>query len=249
LVTQAEKTTVPTDAENLYIQAINIKPTDLAAYTGLINTYKGDASFTVKEEEQLTQVINGNIDALRKTDGYASLAFEVGKLYWYYYDYGKSGEGDNQITRVKSSIQWFEDVITYGLKNSQNIKMAKTYGDIGKFHRDVTLHVEEASDKGLYSKYWADIKQLVTMIGSSQDESEIVKLELYKLTMYSIETYSRKFKADSIKEDDIKAVYDSVRKSTQNTETTTDKTKEMKDYIVNRFDGISAAINNAYRSN
>lgn len=249
LVTQAEKTTVPTDAERLYIQAIKIKPTDLAAYTGLINTYKSDASFTVQEEEQLTQVINENIDALRKTDGYANLAFEVGKLYWYYYDYGKSTAGDNQMTRVKSSVQWFEDVITYGSKNSQNYKMAKTYGDIGKFHRDITLHVEEASDKGLYSKYWADMKQLVTMINSSQDENEIVKLELYKLTMYSVETYSRKFKADGIKEDDIKAVYDSVKKSTENTETTTDKTKEMKMDIANRFDGISAAIQNAYRSN
>lgn len=249
LVTQAEKTTVPTDAEHLYVQAIHIKPTDLAAYTGLINTYKSDASFTVQEEGQLTQVINENIDALHKTDGYANLAFDVGKLYWYYYDYGKSTAGDNQMTRVKSSIQWFEDVITYGSKNSQNYKMAKTYGDIGKFHRDITLHVEEASDKGLYSKYWADMKQLVTMINSSQDENEIVKLELYKLTMYSVETYSRKFKADGIKEDDMKAVYDSVKKSTENTETTTDKTKEMKMDIANRFDGISAAIQNAYRSN
>ena len=35
--------------------------------------------------------------------------FEIGKLYWYYYDYGRTEDSDNQITRMKSAIQWFED--------------------------------------------------------------------------------------------------------------------------------------------
>ncbi|MFR2187588.1 MAG: hypothetical protein ACLS5N_09230 [Ruminococcus sp.] len=55
------------------------------------------------------QKLNANIADLRNQEDYAELAFEVGKLYWYYYDYGKNNADDNQITRMKSSIQWFED--------------------------------------------------------------------------------------------------------------------------------------------
>ena len=44
---------------------------------------------------------------LRKSHDYADLAFEIGKLYWYFYDYGKTDQQDNQITRMKSSVQWF----------------------------------------------------------------------------------------------------------------------------------------------
>jgi serine/threonine-protein kinase len=126
--------------------------------------------------------------------------------------------------------------------------MATIYRDIGKFNQDITLHIEEASDKGKYSPYWKNIRELLALIDQNPDESEIVKLELYKLTLYSIETYARKFKADGIKEDDIRSVLANVKKSTDKLAVNADKTKAIKEDVTNRFGLTEKAVENAYRN-
>ena len=244
----AKKAATDTEKADYYIKAIEIKPTQHDGYLGLIDAYKNDSAFSITEEGQFQKIIKVNLAALRESDKYADLAFEIGKLYWYYYDYGKSQDSDNQITRMKSAIQWFEDAVSYGSERSDYYEMAITYRDIGKFNRDITLNIVEASDKGVYSPYWDNLKQLVTMVDKNKDESEIVKLELYKLTMYSIETYTRKFKADGVIESDIKSVFDDVKNSTKGISATAEKTEAIKNDIMNRFDTTEQSINNAYRN-
>lgn len=247
LITQAQKSAMASEAGSLYSQAILIKPADVSAYEGLISAFKDDAAFTLEEEDQLKQLMNVNLGVLRKSDQYAYLSFEVGKLYWYYYDYGKSAAGDNQITRMKSSTDWFEDALAYGSDTDDFYVMAKTYAEIGKFNRDITLSINEASDKGQYSLYWDNIKEIIRLIDMNPEENEIVRLELYKLSLYSIEAYARKFKADGIEKSDIASVYESVKKSTENTPVTTEKTQKIKEYIEGRFEITNEAIENAYR--
>ena len=82
---------------------------------------------------------------------------------------------------MKSAIQWFEAACTYGGEDSSYYTMAEMYRDIGQFNRDITLNVQEASDKGTYLPYWENITKLVATVSESQDENEIVNLEVYKL--------------------------------------------------------------------
>lgn len=230
-----------------YLQAIDIKPTENSAYIGLINTFKDDAAFTVEEEEKFKKKINPNLIKFRENPDYADLAFEVGKAYWYYYDYGKSEAADNQVTRMKSAIEWFEDAVQYGSPDEDYYEMATIYRDIGKFNQDILLQIEEASDKGKYKPYWDNIKKLIEMVDKKPNESEIVKLELYRLTMFSIETYARKLKLDGVAESDIRAVFNEVKSATKDVEVTAEKTEQIKDSIINRFDVTEKAIDNAYR--
>lgn len=246
-IQMAEKASTDANKINYYLQAIDIKPSETEAYLGLIETFKSDAAFTVEEEEKFKKKINMNLIDFRENPEYADLAFEVGKIYWYYYDYGKSENSDNQITRMKSSIQWFEDAVSYGSKESDYFEMATIYRDIGKFHQEITLHIEEASDKGKYRPYWDNIKGLINIIDKNPDESEMVKLELYKLTMYSVETYARKFKLDGIKESEIRAVTEAVKKSTNQVEVTAEKTEIIKKDVINRFELTAQAIDHAFR--
>jgi serine/threonine-protein kinase len=247
IIQTAEKTNDDAKKIDYYLQAIDIKPTTNEAYLGLLTAFKSDASFTVDEEAKLENKINPHLMDFRKNPDYADLAFEIGKTYWYYYDYGRTKNSDNQITRVTSSTQWFEDAVQYGSTSSSFYQMAAVYRDIGKFNRDITLHIDEASDKGLYRPYWENIKKLNKMIKKNPNESEIVKLELYKLTMDALETYSRKFKMDGIQENDLRSVYQSVKKSTSNIAVTTDKTIAMKKAIIQRFGETEQAIDLAYR--
>lgn len=242
---QAEMASTYEDKSSYYSMAIDIKPTAIEAYEGLIETFKDDASFSISEEELLKKKLNANLTLLKEQENYADLAFEVGKLYWYYYDYGKTETSDNQITRMKSSIQWFEDVSQDEF--SPNYLMASTYKEIGKFNRDITMQIEEADDKGKYAPYWENLGKLVEQMASSKNESEIVVLEINKLAMYSIENYARKFKSDGVSQEQMLSLFNTVKKSVSEFSTSTDKTSQLKDDVTARFNDAQEAIDNAYR--
>ena len=213
----------------------------------MVNAYKDDTVFTVEEEKGFKTKVNENLSELREQDDYGSLAFEIGKLYWYYYDYGKTETADNQVTRMKSAIQWFEDAVQYGGKSTNYYLMSTIYRDIGKFNRDITLNIEEASDKGKYGPYWENLVELVNMLSAGSEESEIIELEIYKLAMNSMETYARKFKGDKVSQEDMLELFYTVREEVVDVDTTSDKTEGLKNDVVSRFKSVESAINNAYR--
>ena len=246
LIQLAEKTTSEAEIERLYISAIEIKPSAADAFRGLVGAYKADAVFSVQEEENLTKVLRANLSGLRESSDYADLAFEIGKLYWYYYDYGKSDATDNQITRMKSSIQWFEDALRFDSNNSDYRQMASIYRDIGMFNRDIVINVQEASDSGKYAPYFNNMVQLLEMIKSDPDENEIVLLEVYKLAIYSIENYARKFKADGITQTSIQETFENAKQGLVSVSVTSDKADALKATLVSRLETAQSAINNAY---
>lgn len=246
-ILQAEKASTSEEKVDYYDKAIDIKPLSIEAYEGMVEAFKDDASFTVDEEEILKKKLNANLAQLREQDNYSDLAFEVGKLYWYYYDYGKSEGSDNQITRMKSSIQWFEDAVNYGSKDSPNYLMSSIYKEIGKFNRDINLQIEEADDKGKYTPYWENLEKLTQQISNADNESEIIELEVYKLAMYSMENYARKFKADDISQVRMESLFSTVKQAVSQVSISTDKTTELKEEVISRFDSTSQAIENAYR--
>ena len=158
---RAEKSATYQERVQNCLDAIYVKPNEIEAYKKLIEAYKEDAVFTVDEEAQFKSAINSQLKELSNSKGYADLAFETGKLYWYFYDYGKTAEQDNQVTRMKSAIQWFEDACTYATEENDAYRMASVYKEIGKFNQDVTIKVEEASDQGMYLPYYQNLKKLI----------------------------------------------------------------------------------------
>lgn len=241
----AEKASSTEEKLRFYTTAIDIKPSTTTAYYGLIDALKDDAKYTVEEEEVFKNKLNANLTVLKEQPDYAQLSYEVGKLYWYYYDYGRTATADNQITRIKSAIQWFEDTVSYGTEADDFYFLASNYADIGKFNRDITLNVAEASDKGTYAPYWNNIVLQVENMG--EDESEMIKLEVYKLAIYSIESYARKFKSDGIEQYDMTNLLQRVEEAAKAVETTSDVTEEIKKNVLARFTAAEEAVANAYR--
>lgn len=229
-----------------YGNAIDIKPEMTDPYLGMIDALKADQSFTTEEEKILVGKINQNLTTLKLQPGYANLAFEMGKLYWYYYDYGKTGQADNQITRMKSAIEWFDDAVENGSASDSFYMMATTYRDIGEFNRDIPLNVMEASDSGLYGPYWNDLETLVDMIRSNSDNSEIIQLEVYRLTVNAIDSYARKFRSEGVPQSQMQGLFDKVRTGVEQMATTSDKTGQIKDDIAAKLDSAQTAINTAY---
>lgn len=246
-ILQAERASTAEEKISYYENAIDIKPGEIKPYTGLIEAMKDDAIFTVEESSILTGKITANDEVLRQQEEYAELAFEIGKLYWYYYDYGNSGNGDNQVTRMKSSIQWFTDAVENGDENASYYQMSKVYASIGEFNRDITMNVQEASDQGQYAAYWNNIVELLAYIEKQENANEFVQLEIYKLSYSTIETYAKKLKSDGIKQQDMQSVYEEVKADIDKMETTSDTTGDIREELKSRSKSVQDAIKNAYR--
>jgi serine/threonine-protein kinase len=233
-----------------YQKMADIKPTEQEPYIGMIDTYKSDTTFSLDEEEQLLGMLTANLSALRKEPFYPQLAFEMGRLYWYYYVYGSSegvADESNQSTRMKSAVRWFKDVMDYGGESEENYKIAKIYHDIGVFNENINLAITEASDSGMYLPYWESVRELLDAIADDAGNSEIVNLTVDSLALDSIGTYARKFKGDGVSESDMRAVYEDALQNAENVSTTTDKTEDMKASVLKQGKAALEAITNAYR--
>ena len=248
LLYEASKTADYDKKLSLYGQSIAVpnKAGEKEAYLGLIQTYKdNDSVFSVDEANQLTKYVKNNKAALQKDPAnYTEICFETGKLFWYYYDYGDGTE--NQVTKAKSSVEWFQDVIENAPAGYKNLNMAKVYANIGTFYRDITTDITEASDKGKYKPFFNNINELLNSVATDEEESEIVRLELLELSRSAIQQYATKFKGDGISEKDITKMYELVEKTVTGITTTADKTEEKKNKTVSLLSDTKQAIETAY---
>lgn len=240
----AQTSVVDEEKVENYEKAIAIKPDSVEPYIGIVDTYKSDASFTIEEENNLKRILNPNLVALRESEGYDALAYEIGKTYWYYYEYGKTENDDNQITRMTSSIQWFHDAVKYGTPGSDNYQLANTYEQIGTFYKEITVRVNEASDKGMYIEYFNSLSALLSSTG--EEQSEMLKLEVYKLCMNSLEAYAYKIASDGVSKESEMQMFESIVSTVENMETTSEKTDKMKEEILKRKKSAEEAIEKAY---
>ena len=248
LLYEAGKTADYEEKIDLYGQCIAVpnKAGEKEAYLGLIQAYKeNDSVFSVDEANQLTKYIKNNKAALQEDPlSYTEICFETGKLFWYYYDYGDGS--DNQVTRAKSAVEWFEDVLKTAPEGYENRNMAKVYANIGTFYRDITTDVTEASDKGKYRPFFDNMTDLLNTVAVDENESEIVRLELLELSRSALQQYATKFKGDEISEAELMEMYDLIAKTADQITTTADRTEEKKKEIISLLDDTKKSIELAY---
>ena len=240
---EASKTTDYETKLSIYQECIAIpnKAGEKDAYLGLIQTFKdNDSVFTVEEAKLLEKLIKNNKTELQEDlTNYTEICFETGKLYWYYYDYGDG----SQVTRAKSSIEWFQDVLDNAPDGYENLGMARVYTNIGIFYRDITTNITEASDKGKYKPLVDNLSELMDSVAMDANESEIVRLQLIELTRGAIQQYATKFKVDGVTETQLTGLY---HNSVNSIGTTTEKTEALKTSIVSNLPDTKSAIESAY---
>ena len=172
------------------------------------------------------------------------MAFEIGKAYWFYYEYGKTEDDDNRSTRVTSSIQWFHDANQYGTPGTNEYDMASTYEQIGVFHRDITISMYEASDTGMYIVYFNNLSNLLN--GINDEQSEMLKLEVYSLCMNALETYAYKIASDGVEKEREENMLNTIISTVTDMNTSSDRTDVMKKEILEREEFVKEAIEKAY---
>lgn len=203
------------------------------AYTEIIDLFRSDSSFTEEEANQLVSLIKENRkDLQQNTSNYADLCLDLGRLYWYFYDYGQNGEeyGSNQITKAISSVEWFDQVLQYADETKtdaqDSLNIAKVYSRVGSFYRTIANDVIQATDKGKYKELFDDLTILLDTVALNQSEAEIVRLELIELARNALQQYSAKFRSDGLTQAQVESMFQKTKRALQDVNPSTEATEQ-----------------------
>lgn len=175
-----------------YDKAISLYPDRLEPYFGYISSIKVDGTFSLEEEAGLLGHINPNLASIKDASLYGNLAFEIGRLYWFYYGSDLGGQ--------VQSIRWFKDASSAGYE----VEMSEVYYNLGVFHRDIAISIKEANDVGMYAEYWNGL-----LSAKSVNAGDIITLQTNLAIAKCISNYAYSLKRDGVSyEEVIKEVQD-----------------------------------------
>ena len=163
-----------------YLKVIEYSPKEIDPYFGIIDAIKQDGVFTKEEETQFLDLLNPSLSLLEKSPRFKELAFEVGRLYWLYY---------NDSSSQEIASRWFKDAKGYS-------DLADVYASIGSFPTDVVKAANEGTDAGMYKKQW-------NLLDSVSGQSELVALHIAKARVELVNNYPYRLKADGVSIDEI----------------------------------------------
>ncbi|MBO4695944.1 MAG: serine/threonine protein kinase [Lachnospiraceae bacterium] len=223
-----------------YERAIAIKPGDVEPYLGIVNLVKKDMDFSIEDERLLKSYVTPNREALRKDDNYAKLAYEIGKLYWYYFSYGTENGDDNTLSRRRVAVQWFADAVLYGDPDDDGYRMAEVYNTIGQFTTTIDMMIREGDDGGEYKKYWVSLREMLDSI--SADDSEVIELEIYQQIIDAVIGRSKGFRTDGVTYTEMNSVLGRVEEGLKDCYPISGQNIELKEEILSKVDDAWAAF-------
>lgn len=234
LIENAQKESNYEKKISMYQDAVDFLPERVEAYLGWIEaTKENDGRFTVQEEKNLIAVVNQNKQSLMQVpQNYIEISYEIGRLYWFYYDYGDAQ--DSQFSRTKHAIPWFSEVVS--INNEQQLEyehytIAVIYRDIGIFNRDYSSYVREAKINENSKLYWEYLLQFEKFLANHPDEDELILWEGYELIANSLDVYLGKFKSSGVEREEIEqfccAVSEKIEKQVATDEMTVDIQKRI----------------------
>lgn len=163
-----------------YLKVIEYSPKEIDPYFGIIDAIKQDGVFTKEEETKFLDLLNPSLSLLEKSPRFKELVFEVGRLYWLYY---------NDSSSQEIASRWFKDARGYS-------DLADVYASIGSFPTDVVKAANEGTDAGMYKKQW-------NLLDSVSGQSELVALHIAKARVELVNNYPYRLKADGVSKEEI----------------------------------------------
>lgn len=229
-------------AQSYYQDAIELKPENTLAYKELVDLYKADGSFSTDEESELLSVVMPNITALESQGAdYAELSFEIGKLYWYYYDYA-ADSGDNRLTRIKSASKWMADASAN--PEFEKVQLAEIYASIAGFNNQIVARINEGGDQGMYEPYFRSLEKLNAAV--AEEQNDVVLLETSAITGDALQAYARKFRADGISQSEMEELQKTAFSNANSVSPTTEELDETQRRVVEANDFVHETIKNAF---
>lgn len=178
-------------AEARYMEAIAVDPTRTEAYSELVDgVFKADGSLTVQEAARLEGLMEAWRHELEESPGYARLCYDIGVLYFVYFEQGEADESRGYVMSAGvQAAQWFRAAAdAYDVRSAAGKKCeltlserssAQAYIVIGEFYRRLAQATLEGSEGDVYAGYW---NMLESAFGGLTDADPVmVRLRLCSL--------------------------------------------------------------------
>ncbi|MDO5688087.1 MAG: serine/threonine-protein kinase [Pseudoscardovia radai] len=221
----AERSTDTAEAQNCYLRAIALRPDRVEPYEGLIRLAKTDGVLDSVEEAMLALYVIENGDALRSNESWPRLCYDIGILYWHYYDSVAGGGTDGGVDEgvgeggdavggkaqysaaagsaaggirhdaIAAAAPWMREAAGYA--SFPDAPCARVYADIADFVTTIVPRINEGTDGGLYGEFFADLEELVDIAGGEAG-NDVIALEASDLALSSLCIYPRHFRRDGI---------------------------------------------------
>lgn len=165
-------------AEQDYLDAIDIDPSDIRAYKKLLERYQSDSKLTEKEYSTFKEVVELHKDELiaRDTESYADdLAFEFAKSVYFTYVKDESVSAKYGVGGIIKSKEWYEDTKKYSSDETKKKRSDLMLSMIDAYQNtDVTDAggdpVENAQD------YWNNLKEIASDDLVNEENSQVALL-------------------------------------------------------------------------
>ncbi len=184
------------EAEERCMLAVEADPARPEAYAELVgNVYKADQRFSMEESARLQALMDRHRASIQRSPGYAKLCYDVGILYYVYFE--QTGEGEERPYAASAgaqAAQWFGLAAdAYDERSAAGAacaltpserRSAEAYAVIGEFYRRLAQATLEGSEGLVYEEYWGSLVDALR--GLSDDDPVMVRLRLCSLIQAAV---------------------------------------------------------------
>lgn len=213
-----------------YVAVLKSNATHIEPYLGLIESIKVDGVFSRDEENTLLNYVNPNLSTLKSRSRYGELAFEIGRLYWFYYE-GTYNEG------MVTSLKWFSDA----MENGYETELSGVYYNLGSFVRNIATAITESSDAGMYATYWNNL-----ILAKEEDTGDLVKLQLNLAIANCISSYAYNLRSDGVDYGKICQQIDELGNFLDQYTPTIERTQEIYDTLERIYPSLQDRVDAVY---
>ncbi len=178
---------------SLYEQAIEVpnKAGEAEAYLGVINTFReNDGSIPVFSQDESNEIVklllNHKAVLEENPQNYAEICYELGELYWYYYD----------APDKKEAVKYFESVEACAEKaqvDPEKLELAEVYDKLGSISESMNRFIKEGQDENFYLQLLESTEELVDKVGADESKRDILRLKALDSARLSLRQYATDF--------------------------------------------------------
>lgn len=153
-----------TAAEQDYLDAIDIDPSDIRAYQGLLERYQSDSKLTEKEYSTLKEVVGLHKDELiaRDAEKYAdNLAYVFANDLYFKYVKDESDGEKFGVGGIIKSKEWYEDTEKYS-GNDKNIKRSELLLSMIDAYQNTNVTDAGGDPVENAQNYWSNLKEIAS---------------------------------------------------------------------------------------
>ena len=207
------------------IKAVGLRRDAPEGYRLLLEIFREDGSFTAEEEEIFLQAAGQLTPEFKRSSAYRGLAYQAGRLYWYYYSYGQTAGEENGLIRMRAAAPWFREASGGPEEWADS---AKRYAQIGYFFQELQLQVREGTEQKNIRELWEQLQELEAQ---SREEVGAERLELLRLCFRTVRIWQTALKLEGISREEQELFLDRLWEAAEKLEPGSSRERQMLEEI------------------